>query len=258
VLLTLIGTAAFALLAAGPRIEGQTLALILAIVMCSQVAIAVFNDICDQDLDAARTPARALPQGAIRQSTAFLLVVVSTGVCLTVSAQLGLASLLMVALGTGLGLAYSVWLKRSAWSWLPFAVAFPLLPAWIIHVLAPDAHLVWTLFVIGVPVAVSIHLADSIPDVEWDRRSASRGAAVRLGVRKAFAVCRILLTAGATLALAMSPLTARPPIVVMGSVACLLAVLVSLFKPIHTGLGRHVIAVGAIVLGAAWIGGLDV
>ncbi len=138
VLLTLIGTAVFALLAAGPRIDGRTLALILAIVMLSQVAIAVFNDICDQDLDAARTPGRALPRGAIRQSTALLLVVVSTGVCLTLSAQLGLASFLMVAVGTGLGLAYSVWLKRSAWSWLPFAVAFPLLPAWIIHVLAPD------------------------------------------------------------------------------------------------------------------------
>ena len=90
-LLTLIGTAVFALLAAGPRIDGRTLALILAIVMLSQVAIAVFNDICDQDLDAARTPGRALPRGAIRQSTAFLLVVVSTGVCLTLSAQLGLA-----------------------------------------------------------------------------------------------------------------------------------------------------------------------
>ena len=179
----MLAAGAFALLAGRGRLDLSSLILILATVLFSQIAIAVFNDICDERLDSVAQRERALPRGLISLRAATVVVAVSCVTCLLLSARLGTASLLMVAVGTGAGLAYSLIFKRTMWSWVPFAVAFPLLPTWIITSTDANVPHLWTLFLVGVPVAVAIHLADSIPDVDSDRRSASGGIAVALESR---------------------------------------------------------------------------
>jgi 4-hydroxybenzoate polyprenyltransferase len=256
VLLTLLGAGLFALVAAGGRIQAAMLFLILATLLFSQIAIAVFNDICDRKLDAVARPGRAFPRRLIRPTTAMWIVTASALVSLVLSSRLGLESLFMVAIGTGFGLAYSLAFKRSIWSWMPFAVAFPLLPVWIIHTVDPRVSDPWTVFAIGIPVAVAIHIADSIPDVEADRRAASSGIAVRLGTGKSFIVCRVLLVIGAAIGLFLSPLTPSPLVAVAGSTACLGGVLMSAWNKFRPPAARHVIAGAAILLGAGWVGAL--
>jgi 4-hydroxybenzoate polyprenyltransferase len=183
-----------------------------------------------------------------------LIVILSTAAGLTLSAHWGLVSFLMVAVGTGLGLAYSLSLKRSAWSWLPFAVAFPLLPAWIVSIVSPHIDSLWTIFLIGAPVAVAIHLADSLPDIESDRLASSGGIAVRLGTARSFVACRLLLGLGALVGLALSLMTGLPILAVLGSLAGLLGVLAS--TSLEPPKGRHLVAVAGIALGAGWVGAL--
>ena len=39
--------------------------------------------------------------------------------------------MLVLALGAGMGFLYSARLKRSALSWLPYAIAYPIVPLWV-------------------------------------------------------------------------------------------------------------------------------
>ena len=56
---------------------------------------------------------------------------------LLAAVPLGLVCVLAAALFTGAGVLYDVWLKGTAWSALPFLVAFPALPIWAWSAVAP-------------------------------------------------------------------------------------------------------------------------
>ena len=87
---------------------------------------------------------------------------------------------------------YDAGLKRTALSWLPFAVAFPTLPLWAWAGASPGGaippQLWWSVPVVAVMV-VGIHLADTIPDLQTDAEAGVRGLAHRLGLRRSLALC---------------------------------------------------------------------
>jgi hypothetical protein len=59
-------------------------------------------------------------------------------------APLGLVTTALAVLGTGVGIGYNVFLKRTAWSWLPYLIALPLLPIWVWTALRGwEARLLW-------------------------------------------------------------------------------------------------------------------
>ena len=174
-------------------------ALVAAMLLCQQVAISLHNDWCDRALDAAAKPWRAIPSGAAPagrvRAAAWLLAAFSLGFAAAINRR----ETLLDVVGIGAGFAYNARLKRTAWSWLPFAIAFPLLPVFggvalpMLH--APPSWL-FVSYAIGVPAAVAIHLADTIRDLDADAAFGVQGLAHRLGVRRA----RALRTALALLA----------------------------------------------------------
>ena len=93
-----------------------------------QVAISLHNDWSDRDLDGATKPWRALPSGVVPagavRAGAWALAVLS----LAFGRAWGGRLVLLDAIGAGAGFLYNARLKRTSWSWLPFAVAFPSCP----------------------------------------------------------------------------------------------------------------------------------
>jgi 4-hydroxybenzoate polyprenyltransferase len=90
---------------------------------------------------------------------------------------------------------YNVALSRTAWSWLPYALAFGAMPAFLYVGLDGSAPPWWTVAVFAI-VATSAHLANALPDLESDRQTGLGGLAVRLGRRRSTLLCWGLLALG--------------------------------------------------------------
>ena len=90
---------------------------------------------------------------------------------------------------------YNVRLSRTAWSWLPYALAFGVMPAFLSVGLDGEPPTAWSVAVFAL-VGVSAHLANALPDLESDRAAGVGGLAVRLGPAWSVRLCWLLLAAG--------------------------------------------------------------
>ena len=167
------------------HLAGQLALAMLGLQFC----IGAVNDLYDEELDALAKPAKPIPSGRVSRRTAWLVAVVtgSVGLCLAAAARPpDLVPLTLAGIMLGAGLAYDVWLKPTAFGWICFAIALPVLPlyAWYgaIGTLPPRAELL-------VPVAalagLGLQLANSLIDVESDARGGAQTLAVWLGRRRA-------------------------------------------------------------------------
>jgi 4-hydroxybenzoate polyprenyltransferase len=91
------------------------------------------------------------------------------------------------------GLAYDARLKRTAFSWLPFAVAFPLLPlyAWFgaVGQPPPGAELLLPVAFLAGP---TLQLANGLVDAEGDARGGVVGLVGRLGIGRSWVALAVL------------------------------------------------------------------
>jgi 4-hydroxybenzoate polyprenyltransferase len=156
---------------------------IAAIMVLVQFSISALNDWADADLDRRAGRRRPIPFGLVSPGAA-LSVAVACAVgafLLGALSDLGPIPLLLVGIGLACGWAYDLKLKPTPLSFLPFAIAFPLMPFWIGMIAGRPASSLGVLFLGGSPLATAIHLADAIPDRDRDRVAGLRTLAVALG-----------------------------------------------------------------------------
>ena len=187
-----------------PLREGALLAICLTL---QQFAISAHNDWCDRDLDAIAKPSRPIPAGQIAPGVVVRCALILAAVSLALAAPLGWDEVVLVALALVSGFAYNARLKRTAFSWLPFSIAFPLIP--LFAAAAIDVWPTWwpAVAIAAQPLIVAIHLADSIPDIKADSTAGARGLASRLGPRRALRLrnAGLLVSGVALAALALVP-----------------------------------------------------
>lgn len=254
VALTLVATVAFAPLSRNGATSDSQILPVVAIIALSQIAIALFNDVCDLELDRINRPERALPRRLIGVGPATATVVVCAALSIALAFVFGILSGILVALGTGAGLTYSAWFKGTSMSWVPFAIAFPLLPIWELLVFHNHTGKLWSIAVIGIPAATAIHLSDALPDRESDLHAGSGGAATRLPRRWVIALCRSLLILSGAFCASLAWMTATPP---LGYGAPFVGVLAGAFWPGTSGSWRrYLIPIGALIIAAMWISAL--
>jgi 4-hydroxybenzoate polyprenyltransferase len=228
------------------------LALLAAMLVCQQFAISLHNDWCDRDLDAAAKPWRAIPAGVVSAGTvrvaAWALAVASLGAAL----PLGATEVALDGLGIAAGFAYNAYLKATPLSWLPFAVAFPLLPLFGAAAFGAWPAAWWSLFVVGLPCVVAIHLADSLPDLASDAAAGAGGLAHRLGAAAARRVSLLALGVAAVLGWSGAFLLSSSPAgagAAVASAALVLAVAVPAAR-------RFAVTIGAAAVALGWVAGL--
>jgi|GEM_PF-3204924 len=154
-----------------------------AVMLLVQFSISALNEWADADLDRRAGRQRPIPLGLVSRGVALTVAVVGAvgAFALCVLSNLGSLALLLVGLGTACGWAYDLWLKATPLSFIPFAIAFPLMPFWIGGLAGRPLMSLVVLFVGGSPLASAIHLADSIPDRDPDREAGLKTLAVALG-----------------------------------------------------------------------------
>ena len=160
-----------------------TVAMLGMGMLCYQFCIGISNDVVDAADDAMSKPWKAIPRGVIPRRIAVALAAGLAGAGLLITSGLPFGSWLIGIAGLACGLAYDVQLKRTAWSWLPFAIAFPLIPAWTFTALDRWEPLLWWVFPLGAVLGFALHLANQAPDVPKEQHI--RGVAHRLGTERA-------------------------------------------------------------------------
>ncbi|GAA2088925.1 hypothetical protein GCM10009759_11400 [Kitasatospora saccharophila] len=177
-------------------------ALTTGAVAAGQLSIGWSNDLIDRrrDADAGRPDKPlAAEELTVRQVVAATRWAVVC--CVLLSAACGVAAASVHLAAVAAGWAYNLRLKATAWSWLPYAVAFALLPAFVTLALpgrpwpAPDV------LAAGALLGTAAHFANVLPDLAADRAAGVRGLPQRLG-RRASAVIAVLAATAAALLLA--------------------------------------------------------
>lgn len=88
---------------------------------------------------------------------------------------------------------YNLYLSRTVWSWLPYAVSFSLLTVFLTQSSSIDLWPSWQIVVIAACVGVSAHILNALPDMELDKRAQLGGLVVTMGRTKSILVLAVIV-----------------------------------------------------------------
>ncbi len=198
---TLFATA----LCAGMGAPAPTWLAMAAAVLAGQLSVGWSNDWVDhaRDVSAGRADkplaAGRLGVGAVRGAAWTALAV-----CVPLSWSLGWRSGGLHLVAVAAAWAYNVWLKRTAWSWLPFALSFGLIPVFTALAVPGRPTPPWWAVAAGALLGVGAHLVNVVPDLEDDAATGVRGLPHRMGARASTVVAALTMLA-ATACLVLVP-----------------------------------------------------
>jgi 4-hydroxybenzoate polyprenyltransferase len=205
--------------------SGGRAAVTAAAVLTGQLSVGWANDAYDAPRDlAAGRRGKPVVDGAIGVRAVWNAAFVALALCVPLSFGCGWRAGAVHVTGVAAAWGYDLWLKATVWSWLPYAVGFASLPAFV--VLGTEGHPwpPWWLVAAGALLGVGAHLGDVLPDIGGDLALGVRGWPQRLGPTRARLLLPVPLVA-ATAALTLGP-PARPgPLALTGLAAALLIAL---------------------------------
>ena len=156
--------------------------LLLALaILGNQLAVGWSNDYLDRETDRQHQRDKPIVAGRLSPRPLGTATLFALFISITCGALLGPLALTYLLIGTAAGLSYNLGLKDTRLSWLPYVVAFSVLPffAWAaLDVFRPG--LLW-LLPIALPLAPVAHVANALPDIAADTDAGRRGLAVALG-----------------------------------------------------------------------------
>ncbi|WP_441247990.1 UbiA family prenyltransferase [Kitasatospora sp. McL0602] len=183
-------------LAAGSGRGAAGSALTGCAVLAGQLSVGWCNDRVDLRRDLATGRAdKPLVTGAVRPGTVALAAGCALAVCGPLSLAAGAGAGAAHLAGVAAAWAYNLGVKRTVWSWLPYAVAFGLLPAFVTLALPGSPWPAPWVTAGGALLGVGAHAANVLPDIADDLGTGVRGLPQRLGAGGAR-----VLAAGALLA----------------------------------------------------------
>ena len=188
VLVVELATAAFAVIAWGGVPPTHLLGQVLLAMLGGQLAIGAINELVDLPFDTVGKPWKPLPSGEVSIRGAQATATIGVIMMVAFGWGLGILALGLLAAGTGLGIAYDLWFKRTVWSWLPYFLALPLLPIWVFASLGKPEPRLLLLYPLGALATVGVHFAQALPDAAIDRAAGLPTATSRLGQWVTFVV----------------------------------------------------------------------
>ncbi|UUU38396.1 UbiA family prenyltransferase [Streptomyces sp. NBC_00162] len=189
--------------AAGRGLAGGATAV--GAVAAGQLSVGWCNDRADlrRDLAVGRRD-KPLVAGAVRPAAVTLAAALALLVCAPLSLAGGLLAGTVHLVGVAAAWGYNLWLKGTAASWLPYALAFGLLPAFVTLGLPgapwPPPWLTAAAALLG----AGAHFANVLPDIADDLATGVVGLPQRLGARYSAALAAVLVL-GSAAALVVGP-----------------------------------------------------
>jgi 4-hydroxybenzoate polyprenyltransferase len=206
---------------------------VAAAVAAGQLSVGWCNDYVDRDRDAASGRAdKPVARGAISPDAVRWAAGVALVAVVPLSLLSGWRATLAHVAAVALAWGYDLGLKATAWSVVPYTIAFGLLPVFVVLGL-PGAPLPpWWAPLAGALLGAGAHFANTLPDLADDLATGVRGLPHRIGARGSRILSAALLLAasvvlafgprlprsGASTALIVVALAAAAGLVAIGSV----------------------------------------
>jgi 4-hydroxybenzoate polyprenyltransferase len=189
VVAVLISTALLARIIGGSNLTAGELIRLLLAMLGAQLVIGVTNELLDAETDARTKPAKPIPAGLVSRRGAAIMGLAGLALMLIAGSTFGWESLALLFTGVACGITYSFWFKATRFASLPYLIALPLLPIWVAVSLDRfQTDLLW-LYPLGGLAAFGIQIAQSVPDVEADRRAGLDSLTTRLGEYRSLQLC---------------------------------------------------------------------
>jgi 4-hydroxybenzoate polyprenyltransferase len=221
------------LLGVGIALPLRLLLLIAVTVFVGQLSIGWSNDWLDASRDrAAKRTEKPVASGAVSVTTLKAVALCTGALSVPLSLLAGTKAAACHLVLVASGWIYNVGLKRVVWSFVPYAIGFGALPAYV--TLTGDVGVTWWMVTAGGLLGVAAHFANAAPDIESDLSVGVRGAPQRLGTRISVVVSLCLLAAAGSLAVLHLPSFAF-----VGWVVVAAPLLTGLALVVRDG-GRHV------------------
>jgi 4-hydroxybenzoate polyprenyltransferase len=220
------------LLAVGDDLPPGRVVLVGLAVLAGQLSVGWCNDLADEARDrvAVRSD-KPLATGEIGTGAVRLACGLAVLALVPLSLACGWVAGTVHLLAVASAWAYNLWLKSTAWSWLPYAFSFGGLVVFVSLAGEPGRLPPWWMPSAGALLGVGAHLVNVLPDLADDEATGVRGLPHRIGARRLPSFATAVLAAG-SLVVAVGSGLAR-----VGSVAALVAV-VGLAVVALTGRGR--------------------
>jgi len=215
--------------------------------LCMQASIGAVNDLADVEFDRVGKPAKPIPAGLVGPGVARAWAAASLALCLLLAVPSGIATVAVAVACLSLGYLYDLRLSRTALSWLPLALALPLLPvfAWLGSTGELPAELL-QLVPIAMLAGAALLVGNGIVDVERDTLAGKATLAVRIGRRRAWLAHAIALAVAVIAALLLAPTGPRAGGAEPGTTSVMRGL-----GALGVPLGALVIVAGIAVLGTA-------
>jgi 4-hydroxybenzoate polyprenyltransferase len=172
-----------------------TVALITVAVGSGQLSVGWSNDWIDAPRDVAvgRTD-KPVVAGLLTVRTLRDAALTALAVCVAASLALGVVPGVAHLVAVGGAWAYNAGLKKTAWSWSPYALSFGLLAVFVVLAApGPRVPAGWAVAAAAL-LGVGAHVANTLPDLEDDASTGVRGLPHRLGRRASGVLAPCLLT----------------------------------------------------------------
>jgi 4-hydroxybenzoate polyprenyltransferase len=220
-----------------------------------QLCIGVVNDVVDLPADAAAKPHKPLVRGVVSRSTATIIGVGLGAIGLGAAATINLPTLGLDALALGAGLSYDLGLRRTALSWVPWSAGMAVLPLEGYASVGSIPSRLLALIPLSGLIAVGLHFANALPDIDGDRDAGRRSLPVLAGVKGSRWAGPVSLAAAGVLAVALAGPLGQAGLVFFGGIAALIAGVVAVTVT-RSRTPFPLLAVTTAIFAVAWLASL--
>lgn len=174
--------------------SGWELVIVALAMLSGQLSIGWSNDYIDaqldKNIDRRNKPvvAQGLEPAQLRIPIVVALVMVVPLSFVAAGFVGGMAHLAAVASAW----IYNLYLARTMWSWLPYAMSFALLPLFIAQTVSTATWPTIPVVALFALVGVIAHILNAIPDITIDREAGVGGLAVSLGRPRSLLAAAVL------------------------------------------------------------------
>jgi 4-hydroxybenzoate polyprenyltransferase len=168
--------------------------------LAGQLSVGLSNDWIDADRDTAvGRKDKPIVQGWISTVEVRNAALVCAGLMVVLAIPLGWLAETVLLVAVGAAWLYNAWLKKTAFSIIPYLFGFGALPAVAtVSRQPPAAPAIWALGV-GALLGAAGHFANTLPDLEGDAATGVRGLPQVLGRRWSSALTYLILLAASVL-----------------------------------------------------------
>jgi 4-hydroxybenzoate polyprenyltransferase len=212
-----------AALAASTGRSAEGVAAVALAVLTGQLSIGWCNDYLDRQRDAmAERRDKPVAEGLISSRVVWRAAWTALVACIPLSLASGWRAATLHLLAVALGWAYNLGLKATAFSFVPYTLAFGLLPAFVVLGLPGLPSVPWWIWTTGALLGCGAHFANTLPDLEADEALGVRGLPHRIGATASrWASAALLLAASFVVAFGPTPSPSLLSLVGLGLVGAL-------------------------------------